>query len=912
MGTKNGTQWILLSADGQLQGPLSTQEILTRISHGQLLGEERIKPYPDGSWIKVSQNDVFYNEVLRVLEDGPLVATPPEQEVTQPSPTTSNPQAHEPTIIQEVPTKTVPQKVQKTKRPQKPVSKFPPQVFALAGGAVVLAVLGLLFLSPRASESSARLILPNLNLAETWSESQQKQTLQETAQLFLQENHELQLKAQDRLVSLLEGASRNLEGRSLLCLVYKEIWPFTRQTSQDLEAVQVLLQTTRTLDPAGLAGITCQVAQLMVLGKTKEARGFVDYALNQPQFSTVAHLFLLKAELLAAEKDFRSAMLYAEKAAQLLPTWTKAHLLTGMYATTTGQTAVAVREFDQALKLSPQNRKVLLQQSVLFFEKLNAPEKAYEALNLALQSQQVLLRSDQAKMYFLMAQVAQQLSYVKVALEMAEKAYQIQPSNMRIKDFILKLGGHLDLNRALEANNELVFLGDQYARAGDCLSAQAEFKAAFEVDPSNGLAALKAGKCLWQLSLSSEAISWIHKALQADPKLAMAYYVLADYQTQRYQFAAAAQLLQRGSQQVPQHYEILRGFGLIEFRRNNHKEAISYYTRALKIYPNDIDTLVLMAKALLASKDFHNASAYALKAIELDGSSPIGHVVYAQILSATKGADAGVFYLQELIQKYAFTIDFRLALAELNRDVDRHRQAQQIFEQILVVEPKNKRALLGLSDSLKAQGQTDKALKAALDAAIVDPSDSEPLMRAGLIYTDVAKYKEAIVQFQRALRINPLHPRGSYYIGKAAFLAHDLSLALAASNEEKKLNPNLPDSYILAAEVYTAQRDYNKCTQEYQQAIRLQPQGADNYIKIARCYRLAGSPDIAESMLSLAIKEESGRAEIYREQGAVFEQKGERRAAVEAYNKYITLSPNAPDKREIEYKITELGGTIVQ
>jgi tetratricopeptide (TPR) repeat protein len=131
-------------------------------------------------------------------------------------------------------------------------------------------------------------------------------------------------------------------------------------------------------------------------------------------------------------------------------------------------------------------------------------------------------------------------------------------------------------------------------------------------------------------------------------------------------------------------------------------------------------------------------------------------------------------------------------------------------------------------------------------------------------------------------------------------------LAIESASEEKKNNPNLADPYILAAEVYSSLRDYQKCATEYQQALRLRPQGADIYVRISKCYRLSGNLDVAENMLNIAASQESGFAEIYKEQGAIYEQKGDRRAAAQAYTKYLALSPNAPDRKEIESRISLL------
>lgn len=60
-------------------------------------------------------------------------------------------------------------------------------------------------------------------------------------------------------------------------------------------------------------------------------------------------------------------------------------------------------------------------------------------------------------------------------------------------------------------------------------------------------------------------------------------------------------------------------------------------------------------------------------------------------------------------------------------------------------------------------------------------------------------------------------------------------------------------------------------------------------------------------MLALASSRESGYADIYKEQGAVYELRGDVRSAAQAYNKYLGLSPNAPDRAEIESKLSRMG-----
>jgi tetratricopeptide (TPR) repeat protein len=470
----------------------------------------------------------------------------------------------------------------------------------------------------------------------------------------------------------------------------------------------------------------------------------------------------------------------------------------------------------------------------------------------------------------------------------------------------------------------MMFIGDQYARTGDCLAAQAEFKAAFEIDPKSGMAAVKAAKCLWQLNQSFESIEWLTKAIKAEPNLITAYVLQADYLSQRYNFAGAANALTNAARISPNNYEVFRGMALIEFRRNNMQGTINFAQRALRVYDADIETYTLLAKANAAlygstvsstrkntearEKYQHEALRYATKAVEIDATNAEAQITYAKVMAQINGVDSGVNYVKELIRKYSYSLEYRVALAEIFKSEDRYTQAQEYYEQVTEADSKNKKAFIGLGECYKAVGLVDRSLKAFLTAAVLDPSDGEALFQAGKLYMESGRFEEAIQQFKRVQSLNSHFPRVYYFIGKSAFLAGDFNLALEAVKKEKQENPNLADSYMLAGEIYGAKKQYAECAAEYSQAMKLRAQGADAYVKAAQCYRQSGAIDIAQDLLSMASSRESGYADIYKEQGAIYEVRGDIRSAVQSYNKYLGLSPNALDRGEIESRINRIGG----
>jgi len=267
--------------------------------------------------------------------------------------------------------------------------------------------------------------------------------------------------------------------------------------------------------------------------------------------------------------------------------------------------------------------------------------------------------------------------------------------------------------------------------------------------------------------------------------------------------------------------------------------------------------------------------------------------------------------LLKLIASYPLVIEYRLALGKIYEKDERYDEAEEVFRQIATIEDKPKEAYIELARVLKAQNRLNEALEFLLRAAVLDPADAEPIYQAGLIYLETRKGPEAMAQFQRVLNINNLFPLVHYNMGRAALMMGNTEQALQETAREKATNPNLVEAYLLAADAHSAAKQWSFCASEYQLAIKLRPQPAKIYVKLAACYRKTGNTDAAVNMLSYASSREPGLADIYKEQGAIFELKNEIQHAIEAYNQYFVLDPNAPDRQQIEARIQALQrGTV--
>lgn len=973
--------WVVKTSKGQIKGPYSTEAILRMIGEGAFSGQEMISKMPDGKWTLISQEPEFYDKLLEALEgvvehdpvkahkmeaETVITKLPPSVESTlktgnnndstatpihfgsvgiKPEANYGTPASgYSPSPSQMPPPPSFPRNPQGGSSSDPSVIELKKVDMMAAENlkdhirkplfiviAVLLVATAWLFLSDTSVDSSEKIsLLAPKTTAGRIGEAELKEKFQAALVGIQADTVKSYLQSQSLLVSIVESSSKlpkemNLEVRGLLCYVYKELWPYAKQDSEDIRTIANMTQGTRSLDVISPHGQLCEVVKIFTSGRYKEARAVLDATLESTgRFSLFPLLYQIKGELLDLDKDYTHALPYFEKAYESWTTkWMKPPVSMAQVLRKTGRESEALGWLKKVIDNNPQHKTARYLYGTIEYRQFRKTDSAMANLKAAAEIQDRAPSSVESEALFAYAEILAAQGEKSEARKYAEKSFSLNPNNPEIRQLVLRLGGSDKVEKD-RSKTQLLFLGDEYMRQGDCLAAQAEYKAAFETDPKNGTAAMKAAKCLWQLNQTYESIEWLKKAIKAEPQLTSAYVLQADYLSQRYDFSSAFNVLSAATRISPNNYEVLRGLALLEFRKNNMRAAINYGVRSLKAYDGDIETYILLSQASaklaltiapinkkeIERKDnaARDAMRYATRAIEIDATSSDAQITYARTLALINGVDIGLNYLRDLTKKYSYSLEYKVALADLYRSEDRFSQAKEIYEAVVDLDPKNKKAWLGLGESYKALALNENSLNAFLSAAILDPSDGEALFQAGKLYFETNRFQEAIQQFKRVQSINPKYPRTHFFVGRAALAQGDFNTALEAAKQEKQMNPNTADPYILMAEVFSARRQYSDCAAEYAAALRLRSGGADIYVKAAQCYRQAGSMDIAENMLAMAGARESGYAEIYREQGAIYDIKGDVRAAIQAYNTYLGLAPNAPDRAEVEAKIRSLGG----
>lgn len=979
-------QWLIKSED-QLKGPYSTDAVSKMILEGIFSGQEEISTYPDGEWKSLSKQIEFYEVLLESLEnpverDEKRAAKMEAETVVRSLPKISSDEASSslpslsdeikalveseklksdipvlpPALAPEILTdgaspasglpvlkekkkfgesllnardKLLTLELEQIKNIQKrELAKFLPFVL------IVVCVLGLvgylIFSDDEVSNSGWVLQVPRKNQSAN-TEQETKQYKKKAITLIKTGILEDAVQAQKQLVAAVEGSPRDLESLGLLCSTYHILWPYTKQTSEDLRAFSYVTQLARTANPISAYSDSCQSTYLIAKGQFRDAHGLIEKTLDQTledRFILYPFLYVMKGEILEDQQNFIHAQAFYDEAMKSFPGWAWAEFAAARTLYKQNKFNESRLLYEKILKSYPDFRAALYGVALNELQGQASKDKAYDYFSKAYEKKGKLPKAFHLEALQEYIKVLLEKNMTSKALAVAQYGLQISPSHRALKEIVVSLGGD---ERVTGSNsvNDLIMTGDQFARSGDHLAAQAQFKAAFDLDSKNPSLAIKTAKSLWALSQTREAIAWLDKAIKLDKRNMQAYALKADYLSQRFNFSEATKVLFDANAISPNNYDIIKIQALIEFRKNNMPGAISYGERALKLYNADVELLAKLAQAHIYL--FLNAPArttqeqdkkkeslvlaqkYSGKAVDLEPGWPEAQITYAKYLYAAQGNLQSEAYLNKLIKNFSYTLEYRLGLAEFYEFQEKYLSASQIYQQLVEADPKNKKANAGLARSYKGMNKLDLAQKYYLAAAVLDPSDVEPLFETAQLQLEDASAKGNNVEIQLALNkfktvrnINPNYPRISYSIAKALLELGQFQEAVEMIKEEKTKNPNLADPYLLAAEVYDRKGQYKECAAEYAYAIKLRSNSADLYVKAASCYRKSDALDIAQDMLEIARQKESGYPGIYKERGYLFEKQGLPRQAKEAYQTYLELSPNALDRAEVESRLSSL------
>lgn len=995
--------WIVKDALDQVQGPFDTQEILIQIKNGVLTGDEMIASYPEGAWKQISSQPDFFDYLLSVLAgedvdiDTPSDSNDSDENTAQIDVTVSlgadkkiedflsgaepifpdheeeegfkdseessdkelgrrsedflaplvqhrevkgrshlfeDRQAHS---IDEL--NRLNEKSEKDRKANRLL-----YLLVVVGVGLLLSLL-LVDSGSKTKKNQYGFVLPERLKATVSSTDEKNQNLKKAVALIKTDLTLNVMKAQRILNGVLSYEPRNKTSLLFLCNSYLRLWDYTGKTGRDLYVVSEISKRAYGIGSDGDVLYSCRLVEMILRGNINEAQIAVDAFLNSEALSGQVSFYLryFKGYLLAQKKDYTFAASFLESSVKIEPQWIPSLSLLGEVYKKLNRSQESYNLFARILKISPQHPEAHFQLATLNIEIFGRPKKGMKIFKKAVSVSEGKLvdKKIQSKAYSAVAKLYLRNGKKSQAEDYARQAFDFDPSNISAKNILISTGAKAD---ASSADKYIMAEAEALFNAGEWKAATAVYEQAYAINSRNGLAALRISECYWNQSFVKDAIKWGELAVAANPRRIEAYINLAKFLINQYRMVDAARVLMKAKRVNKSSYEIYRSFAKIELLRKNYKGAVRFSKKALSIYSNDVESILILVRAYNAMGETEKAYANARAAMEVSRSSFELENLFVELLMRTQGFPAAQEYIDGRMNASAGDLKYQIILANMYLADQQYLKAAQISGKANeLLEGEMYEGLIIYAKAAGALGKLEVALDFYQRAFLVKPTQADPLFFSGVMLVKNDRPKLAMEQFERVQRANANYPDLSYQWAlakkKVAEKENSREIALDAIKLAKKelaKNPSHFESYLLIAELYYILGSLSKnktqamgqkeagytqayaemvswfklCAKSYQKAIDLAVQPGEVFIDMAKCYRLSGSLDQARASAVMAEDLDKTNPRIWMETAQIYEQQGNRRAALKAYENFQLIYPNAPNKKEVENKINTLKSMI--
>ncbi|MGF1935085.1 MAG: tetratricopeptide repeat protein [Nostoc sp. ChiQUE02] len=232
------------------------------------------------------------------------------------------------------------------------------------------------------------------------------------------------------------------------------------------------------------------------------------------------------------------------------------------------------------------------------------------------------------------------------------------------------------------------------------------------------------------------------------------------------------------------------------------------------------------------------------------------------------------------------TIPEALQLAVQHYRAKRFIQAEEVYRQIIDVNPKQLEALYGLGMLAQQQGQYQNAEQFFQSALQLQPEAAAIHNSLGLTLQQQGKLEEAIACYEKALKILPDCIEVQVNLGNALHIQGKLS------PEEQVHYADLNQKFALGRQQVG---DFKIAELYYRQAIALQPDLVQAYNNLGEIFQKQGRLNDALKSYQQAIKIKPDYPYSYHNLGHFLHQTSKFEEAIEAYKKALKIKPDLAD-----------------
>lgn len=378
---------------------------------------------------------------------------------------------------------------------------------------------------------------------------------------------------------------------------------------------------------------------------------------------------------------------------------------------------------------------------------------------------------------------------------LARTAYNAGDYSTAMQAIMSALAAWPDESRWQEMAARIYLAQDVGAGLPNRAQAIGHLQQAVTLEPERAGNHLLLGQLYLEEGQTGRAVQSLQQAVQlgaAEPKV---WLTLAQAQFAAGELEQAAVSAERAIENNPEPVEALLLRGQISLRTNNPRGALSRAQAILRLVPEHVEAIVLLSQALEALDRPSEALVALDKALSLSANPLSMQIERVHLVRRSKGLEAGVAALQELVAQNPQQPALMALLAEWLNEADRPEAAAQAARLAIQEEhgelSEEQRARLHLLIGLRMRsaGQLDQAIYHLSQAVEYAPAELEAYLELGRAYQERREYRQALKTYQRAMAVANGDYRPYYQAGLVLKDSKDYAAAEAMLRRASQLAP---------------------------------------------------------------------------------------------------------------------------
>jgi len=168
-------------------------------------------------------------------------------------------------------------------------------------------------------------------------------------------------------------------------------------------------------------------------------------------------------------------------------------------------------------------------------------------------------------------------------------------------------------------------------------------------------------------------------------------------------------------------------------------------------------------------------------------------------------------------------INENFSLAVKNHQEGKIDIAQELYNQVLKIDPNHSQALNNLGVIFKVLGEHQKAKDCYEKAIEINPNYSDAHNNLGMIFKELGENQKAKSYYEKAIEIDPNHSQALNNLGVIFKELGEFEKALNYVEKAIKINPNYTNSYYNLGTIFQDLGEKQKAKSYYEKAIEIDP-----------------------------------------------------------------------------------------